>query len=94
MKLSVPSDVRLVTLKTITTKAGKEMIFATIANMTTFETLETRLILATGQTMADIAEGRNYKAVVEYDGTYGGVILTPVASAGFGAETATNPKSK
>ena len=79
MKFIIPNEVRLVDLKNIITKTGKEMTFATIANVVTYETLETRLALATGQTMATIITGQNYKAVVEYDGTYGSVTLTPLA---------------
>jgi len=79
MKFVVPSEVRLVSLRSIPTKTGNEMTIATIANMATFETLETRLALVAGQTMDAIVAGQNYKAVVEYDGKYGSVSLTPSA---------------
>ena len=79
MKFIIPNEVRLVALKNITTKNDKEMTFANIANVVTYETLETRLDLAAGQTMASIVTGQNYKATVEYDGTYSSVTLTPLA---------------
>lgn len=81
MKFSIPTDVRVTALKTILTKTEKELTFATIANKETFEVLEVKLVLADGQTKADITEGRDYRAVVDYDGTYGSVTLTPVAPA-------------
>jgi len=90
MKIAVTNEVRLTSVKTIITKSEKEMTFVTIADKTTFEVLETRLQLAPGQTMVSIVEGRDYTAVVDYDGTYGAVTLTPVAQAtstGFGAKT-------
>ena len=82
MKLVVPNDaeIRLVSLKPVTSTSGKEMIFATVANTATYETAEARLALAVGQPMTDIVEGMNYKAVFDY-GQYSSVILTPLTPA-------------
>jgi hypothetical protein len=80
MKFAIPNEVRLVSLRNIPAKTGGEMTIATIANVVTYETLETRLELATGQTMASIVVGQNYKAFVEYNGKYGSVTLTPPAA--------------
>ena len=82
MKLVVPNDVevRLVSLKPVTSKSGNEMTFATIANVETFENVEARLALAVGQSMTDIVVGKNYKAVVDF-GQFSTVTLTPVAVA-------------
>ena len=95
MKFPISNPVRLTDLKSIVTKpqeakdgkpakeGGKEMNFATIVNTTTYEVLTTILALADGQSITDIVEQRDYMAVVEYDGKWGSVTLTPAASAGF-----------
>jgi len=80
MQLPVPNAVRLVSLSTIDTKAGTKMTFANFANMTTYETLETRLALREGQTIQDVVVQRDYMAVVNYDGKYGSVEFTPIKS--------------
>jgi len=84
LKFPITNPVRLTELKTIKTKPkeGKdsvELTFATIVNTLSFEFLTTKLVLADGQTMADVVEQRDYNAVVTYDGEWGSVTLTPAA---------------
>ena len=78
MRFAIPEVVRLTSIKILTaTEARKAMTFASIANKETFEVLETKLALLDGQTMDSIVEGKDYLAVVEYDGKWGSVSLTP-----------------
>ena len=77
MKFPISEVVRLTSIKILAaTEARKAMTFASIANKETFEVLETRLALQDGQTMDSIVEGKDYHAVVEYDGKWGSVSLT------------------
>ncbi|MCL2077241.1 MAG: hypothetical protein FWH08_02415 [Oscillospiraceae bacterium] len=80
MKFKVPETVRVTALKKITSKAGNELTFVTFANKSTFEVLEVKLTLAEGQNAAAIVEGRDYAAIVDFDGNYGSVTLTPAVT--------------
>jgi selenophosphate synthetase-related protein len=64
-------------IKHIKSKAGNELTFVTIANKQSYEVLEAKLVLAEGQDASEIAVQRDYTAIVDYDGTYGSVTLTP-----------------
>jgi hypothetical protein len=77
MKFKIHNPVRLTAKKKILTKSEKEMTFVTIADTSTFEVLTTVLALAEGQSDTEIVEQLNYSAVVDYDGTWGSVTLTP-----------------
>lgn len=81
MKFSIDSPVRLLEVKHITSKAGNNLSFARFANMQTFETLELKVALSEGQTVTDLVEGHDYKAIVSYDGQYGSVTLTAAVTA-------------
>ena len=78
MKFVIPNDVRVTDKKFVTSKNGNELTFVTFANKVSYEVLEAKLVLADGQLDADVEAGRDYRAVVDYDGTYGSVTLTPV----------------
>jgi hypothetical protein len=81
MKFLISDPVRVTAVKNITSKAGNSLTFVTFANKSTFEVLECKLTLGEGQTAAAVVEGRDYLATVEYDGTYGSVMLTPAPVA-------------
>jgi hypothetical protein len=77
MKFPINTAVRVTAKKEVTTEKGKSLTFVTFANKQTYEVLETRLALSEGQTETSIMEGSDYTAVVDYDGTWGSVTLTP-----------------
>lgn len=68
--------VRLVNVRKFKSKAGNECTFLTIADPTTYENCD--LMPVRDFDISRLESGKDYKAIIHYDGRYTNVELLPV----------------